>query len=773
MNLLPCRPATPGTTTDSEAHEFDAFPPQTMVTARASTPAALTTPFEMYYGVKPDYCTLFQWGCLGYYRRLRDSSGKRGQFDMHSSVGIALGRSNHTSGMIFWDPVTQRMNVSADYKLDPDAAIGTHFPSVTYDSQISPLILRGGRNSTKEPFPPGSDVQVEIDGEYYHGIVQSVPVEPRIPNYQITFSDSPDTLEVPPTQLTAPDQPVFPLVAADSDSSTNDTVPSLPEWIQDDSKVTLLLDGSRRRGALVSTDSGWTFQQRTASGQITFELNLADLPVTWKDRLAEGTFELGWQQTERAYHVPAKGLTQGTPASFQRSMRPDNPNCKVWIDSYLEEAEGLKEQNTYYTISAKEYREKHQHIQVIPSMAVQTVKKDENGALDRAKSRIVALGNFEVRVWEKSEKFAPVLPDESSRVMTSMAVQSGRREKQGDCKNAFCQSYLPKDETIIIRPPKGCPLSKPGELWVLLKTLYGLCRSPYHWYQAIKKIFLTKGLTMSPHNPCVFYGSLKEGLPPIYIGIYVDDFKYFSLSDEVEELFESRLGSKCRVDFMGEVSWFLGCKYKWETLPVGRLTVSITQTAKAEDLIETHGMQDCNPVSSPYKSGYVIDRIPDDGIPVEDKMVLVKKYQGLVGGLLWLQRHTRPDISTSVSLLSSYSHNPSHSHYETEAYGSRKGGHYYRLTPLSQPKNPPFRPKMEPTLMPTGVRKTQAIQPTTQTPSLSKKSNRYWATSSSEWGVPYVGAAPMKKGPSAEVLVNPRSTPRTKAPSQHSPSATF
>jgi hypothetical protein len=347
--------------------------------------------------------------------------------------------------MIFWDPVTQHMNVSADYKLDPDAAIGTHFPSVTYDGQISPR-----RNSTKEPFPPGSDVQVEIDGDYYQGIVHSVPVEPTIPNYQITFSDSPDTLEVSISQLSALDEPVFPLVAADSDSTTNDALPSLPDWIKDNSKVTLLLDGRRLRGALVSTDSGWTFQQRTASGRVTYELDLADLPVTWKDRLAEGTFELGWQLTERAYHVSAKGLAQGTPASFQRSLRPDNPDRKIWVDSYLEEAGGLKEQNTYYTISSKEYREKHQHIQVIPSMCVQTVKKDKNGAPDRAKSRIVALGNFEERVWEKSDKFAPVLRDESSRAMTSMAVQSGRREKQGDCKNAFCQSYLPEDETIIL-----------------------------------------------------------------------------------------------------------------------------------------------------------------------------------------------------------------------------------------------------------------------------------------------------------------------------------
>jgi hypothetical protein len=115
------------------------------------------------------------------------------------------------------------------------------------------------------------------------------------------------------------------------------------------------------------------------------------------------------------------------------------------------------------------------------------------------------------------------------------------------------------------------------------------------------------GLTMSPHDPCVFYGSLRKDLPPIYVGIYVVNFKYFSLDDKTEKLFESQLGAKCRVDFMGEVSWFLGSKYEWENLPDGRLTLSITQTAKAEELIETHRMSECNPVASPYRSGFVID----------------------------------------------------------------------------------------------------------------------------------------------------------------------
>jgi hypothetical protein len=42
-------------------------------------------------------------------------------------------------------------------------------------------------------------------------------------------------------------------------------------------------------------------------------------------------------------------------------------------------------------------------------MSVQRVKPDENGDPVRAKTRVIALGNHEERVWSKSDKFAPVL----------------------------------------------------------------------------------------------------------------------------------------------------------------------------------------------------------------------------------------------------------------------------------------------------------------------------------------------------------------------------
>jgi hypothetical protein len=82
---------------------------------------------------------------------------------------------------------------------------------------------------------------------------------------------------------------------------------------------------------------------------------------------------------------------------------------RLWMQSYLEEIGGLHENNTYVIISAKEYAEKYSDVQILPSMNVQTVKKDSDGAPVRVKSRIVALGNFEETIWDKSERFAPVL----------------------------------------------------------------------------------------------------------------------------------------------------------------------------------------------------------------------------------------------------------------------------------------------------------------------------------------------------------------------------
>ena len=91
------------------------------------------------------------------------------------------------------------------------------------------------------------------------------------------------------------------------------------------------------------------------------------------------------------------------------------------------------------------------------------------------------------------------LPSPVATLASAIACENQCVLKQGDCKNAFCQPHLPLDEqVVIVAPPAGCPISKPGTLWHLNKTVYGLRRSPHHWYDKFRATLLTMGFTHEP-----------------------------------------------------------------------------------------------------------------------------------------------------------------------------------------------------------------------------------------------------------------------------------
>ena len=114
-------------------------------------------------------------------------------------------------------------------------------------------------------------------------------------------------------------------------------------------------------------------------------------------------------------------------------------------------------------------------------MCVLVVKNDKYGKPLRAKSQILVLGNFEDRLYQKSQRYAPVLKYSSLCLLTAKAVGDKGILQQGDCKNEFCNATLPDNEVTVIRPQIGDPAFQEDECWLLKKTLYGLRRSPHHW----------------------------------------------------------------------------------------------------------------------------------------------------------------------------------------------------------------------------------------------------------------------------------------------------
>jgi Reverse transcriptase (RNA-dependent DNA polymerase) len=235
------------------------------------------------------------------------------------------------------------------------------------------------------------------------------------------------------------------------------------------------------------------------------------------------------------------------------------------MESYEEEYYGLVAHDTFTVIDSTEYKALRDQTgrQAIPSMAVLTIKSDGQGDPVCAKSRIVVLGNQESTSWTKSDCFAPVISTLVIRLMAALAVRHKTVLKQGDCKNAFCHTKLPENEVTIIHPPANCPISKPNTYWKLNKTLYGLQCSPQHWFNTLSKYFRKIGLRSTSHGSCLFVSTPVPGKAPIYVALFVDDFVYFSPDPDVKHHFEEALASKVKVDFMGQVDYFLGILFDW------------------------------------------------------------------------------------------------------------------------------------------------------------------------------------------------------------------
>ena len=113
-------------------------------------------------------------------------------------------------------------------------------------------------------------------------------------------------------------------------------------------------------------------------------------------------------------HVSATGLhnTHFAQANLKHALA-SNPDRNIWDNSYNEEYDGLNNFNVFTEITTEKYRKyvlKYgKKARFIPTMNLFSIKPNMDGNPNRAKSRIVALGNLEKRVWSREDKYAPVL----------------------------------------------------------------------------------------------------------------------------------------------------------------------------------------------------------------------------------------------------------------------------------------------------------------------------------------------------------------------------
>ena len=246
------------------------------------------------------------------------------------------------------------------------------------------------------------------------------------------------------------------------------------------------------------------------------------------------------------------------------------------------------------------------------------------------------------------ETFAPVVAFSSVRIFLVLSLLLGWSTCTVDFSNAFVQAEL--DCPVWIHLPRGFRSQRKGikRCLYLKKSLYGLRSAPKLWNHHIVSALLSIGFIQSVFDPCLFYRSNVLAI------LYVDDLGLaFPNEGVVLALLDELRESGLEFTREGTFSEFLGIKFDFDRQAK---SVSMTQSGLIGKVLKAAGMSDCKPNKLPTQQTALGN--DENGAPMTEGW----SYTSIVGMLLYLSTHTRPDVSFAGSQIARFTHNPKQSH---------------------------------------------------------------------------------------------------------------
>ena len=107
------------------------------------------------------------------------------------------------------------------------------------------------------------------------------------------------------------------------------------------------------------------------------------------------------------------------------------------------------------------------------------------------------------------------------------------------------------------------------------------------------------------------------------------------------------------MDDRGKLEWFLGMQINEDSEKI-----ILDQQTYIENVLEKFGMQDSNPSKTPAENNLKLLKAAE-----VEQLVDETVYRSLVGSLLYIAKHTRPNIVWIVNVLSQFMDKPANSHW--------------------------------------------------------------------------------------------------------------
>jgi hypothetical protein len=216
---------------------------------------------------------------------------------------------------------------------------------------------------------------------------------------------------------------------------------------------------------------------------------------------------------------------------------------------------------------------------------------------------------------------------------------------------AFLNAIRKNSKKLYAELPAG--YKKSGKCIEVLRAIYGLKNSFLLWYKKLSKALKSMGFILSKEEPCLFYFPNRK----ICIFFYVDDILclyHRNNTLDANEIIRA-LKTKYEIKDEGGVKWFLG--------------IQIIRDRKARKVFLLHDayikkiaikFQVNDNLHIAFISMFIIPLLKSLEIALKSD---IKRYQELIGFLLYTAVLFRPNIAFAISRLSHFLTNPGLVHF--------------------------------------------------------------------------------------------------------------
>lgn len=338
--------------------------------------------------------------------------------------------------------------------------------------------------------------------------------------------------------------------------------------------------------------------------------------------------------------------------TFQEAM--NHPNSDGFWVAAEKEIETLEKMDVWEEVNRESW------MNVLPSTWAFRIKRFPDGMVRKFKARFCARGDRQIHGVDFFDTYAPVVSWNTVRLLLMLSIQHELETKQVDYTAAFVHADVerppnydkmsPAEQAktgVYIEMPRG--FSKPGKVYKLKKSLYGLRNSPRQFWLLLKTSLESAGLKQQTEiDPCLFMSDKVICL------VYVDDTLLYAKNEkDIDEVLEHlRTKEKLTLEEESTVAGFLGVDIKRNT---DDGTITMTQTGLIDRILEALHVEELDPVATPCEEVLGKD---EDGDPPDCSF----NYASVIGMIWYLYAHSRPDIGMAVSQAARFSFSPKRSH---------------------------------------------------------------------------------------------------------------